>query len=128
MVQYGQLYSTITVYDELTNGNDELAQWARDRRDTGLFVTPNQRVQSKFQTIADYVVANYPRQHAEPFLDGADPWVIAQSLADGAQLVTREAAVSIGARKVKIPNICRAFDVPCIDTFAMLRNTGASFR
>lgn len=128
MVEVGQLYSTVTVYDELTEGDDELAQWAKDRRNTGLFVEHESGAQLEFQRIADHVARNYERQHADPFLAGADPWVIAQALADGATVVTREAAVNIYSKKVKIPNICSAFDVPCIDTFAMLRTAGASFR
>jgi hypothetical protein len=128
MVQDGQIYSTVTVYDELTDGNDELAQWARDRRDTGLFVDHDNRAQSAFQTIANYVAKNYERQHSDAFLDGADPWVVAQAQVDKATVVTREAAVNMYSKKVKIPNICRVFGIDCIDTFAMLRKCGASFR
>jgi len=128
MVQAGYVYSTVTVYSELTEGNDELAQWARDRRDSGLFVDHDERVQSAFHEIANYINTHYDRHHSEAFLDGADPWVIAQAQTDQATVVTREAVVNTHSRKVKIPNICRVFEVNCIDTFSMLRNAGASFR
>jgi predicted nucleic acid-binding protein len=128
MVQNGQVYSTVTVYDELTEGNDELAEWAKARRYSGLFVDHDNRVQSTFQAIANHVATNYERHHSDTFLDGADPWVIAQAHVDNAIVVTREAAVNTYSKKVMIPNVCNVFDVECIDTFAMLRNTGASFR
>ncbi len=128
MVKSGRLYSTETVYDELTDGNDELAEWVKERRNRGFFISHSEEVQKKFPQIADYIYSTYEPPHAESFLSGADPWVIAQALADNSTVVTREATVSPYSKKVKIPNICNEFGVRCIDTFTMLRESGAQFR
>ena len=106
-VTAGLLYSTVTVYQELAAGNDELASWAKDRRHTDLFVPATEETQLHFRSIATYVMNQYETAHAETFLGGADPWVIAQSITDQSVLVTREATVNAFSKKVKIPNICQ---------------------
>lgn len=128
MMSSGRIYSTETVYDELTEGNDELAQWVRERRNNGYFVLHSEDVQKKYSQIADYISSTYESHHAASFLSGADPWVIAQALVANSTVVTREATVSPYSKKVKIPNVCNQFGVRCIDTFTMLREAGARFR
>jgi hypothetical protein len=128
MVRTGVLYSTLTVYQELTEGDDELAKWIRDRKGPPFFIEPSDAVQEAFRDVAQYVNDHFKQAHVETFLSGADPWVIAQARVDATTIVTREAAVNPTSKKVKIPNVSRVFDVRCIDTFAMLREAGASFR
>lgn len=127
-VQKNIVYSTISVYDEITEGNDELAAWVKERKDTGFFIEPSADAQEKIQEIADFVVSNFESQHAGKFLGGADPWVIAQALIDGANVVTHESFSGPGTKRVKIPAICKKFDVSYVDTYAMLRLAGAKFQ
>jgi hypothetical protein len=42
-------------------------------------------------------------------------------------VVTQEVAAPESKTEVKIPDVCKAFDVPCIDTFEMLGNLGVQF-
>jgi hypothetical protein len=124
----GIIYTTRAVYDEIQDGNDELASWVKNRRTSSMFVDPDERVQHAFRDIADFVVTEYPNERSEPFLAGADPWVIAQARVDGSIVVTHEVLVPATSIKVKIPNVCQRFSVQYIDTYRMLRETGASFR
>ena len=117
----GSIYSSTFVYDELAGGDDELAEWVRERRGTPLFVAPEEEVQSFVGVISDYVVGAYPAIHAQHFLDGADPWVIAHAKVEGAIVVTREKPVPSNSKKVKIPNVCAHFSVPRIDTYELMR-------
>ena len=80
----------MTAVRELVEGEDELARWARERRDSGFFVSPSQQVQSVLAEISAYVVSNFEPQHAQTLLDGVDPWVIAQSKTDSSTVVTHE--------------------------------------
>jgi len=61
------------------------------------------------------------------FLDGADPWIIAQAKVRGDVVVTHEKLVNDESTKVKIPNICVQFGVKYVDTYKMLRELGARF-
>lgn len=112
---------------ELKDGNDELAGWAQDR--PAHFVANDDEVtQEIFAQIVSFVMAGeYNLGNRDNFLSKADPWIIAKAKAIGAAVVTHEARVSDGARKVKVPNICNQFDVPCIDTFSLLRELQARF-
>lgn len=121
------IFSISQVYDELSAGNDELAEWTKDRKESGLFIDtfdePTQRV---FQRIADYVIANYEIEHAEHFLKGADAWLIAKCKTIEATVVTKE-VLAPGAKKVKIPNICKHFGVSFIQTHEMIRDVSAKY-
>jgi hypothetical protein len=121
MAAAGVVYSIRAFYDEITDGNDELSRWAKDRRDSGLFVAPSIEVQREFKRTADYVDGAY-----DP--GGADPRVVAQAAVDKASVVTRETLAGAGAKRVKIPNLCQHFGVSYLDTYAMLRTEGAKFR
>lgn len=119
--------SSKEVYEELANGDDDLAIWAKDRKDGGMFVEPDEKIQAVFADIADVVFERHANHQARPFLDGADPWIIAQAKVEGAVVVTHEKLVTDRSAKVKIPNICVLFEVKYVDTYEMLRELGARF-
>jgi hypothetical protein len=127
MFTSGTIYSSVMVFNEIAEGSDELSRWARDLADRSFFVEPSAEVQSCLSEIADYVISRFEPQQAQSFLAGADAWVVAQSKIDSAIVVTQEAPVGINSKKVKIPNICTAFDVHYVDTYGMMRTLGARF-
>ena len=128
MVSTSSLYSPRAVYDELAEGNDYLAEWIKKRKNSGMFADPDEETQIRFKNVANYVSSNYADPHVATFLSGADPWVISQALADNSVVVTKETAVNLNSKKVKIPNICHHFGVSCINTYTMLRESGAVLR
>ena len=84
-----------------------------------------QRCRRAFAQVAGYVQASYPNTNAtQRFLDRADPWVIAHAIVEGSAVVTMEIAVQPNVQKVKIPNGCSHFNVPCVNTYQMLRELG----
>jgi len=123
----GSICCALMVYDELVAGNDELAAWAKQRRNSGFFLAPSATTQAVLSQIAVHVQGNYPSHQARAFLAGADPWVVAQAKAEGQIVVTHERLVTPASRKPKIPNICQVFQVDWIDTYKMLRDLGARF-
>lgn len=116
----------MTVYDELLKKDDEVAKWARERRTTALFVEPDEGVQTAFREVTRHVQGEYAANQAAVFLSGADPWLIAHAMARGGKVVTLETRVSANSQKVKIPNVCDAFNVGFANTYAMLRELGVS--
>ncbi|MFZ2899867.1 MAG: DUF4411 family protein [Saprospiraceae bacterium] len=126
-VEAGMIFSSVMVYEELTAGTDNIAEWSKSRQNSPLFQAPSPQAQFIFTDISDFVVANYSPAEADYFLSGADPWVIAQAIEAGAKVVTMEKLAGPGARKVKIPNICQEFGAGWIDTYSLLRELGARF-
>jgi hypothetical protein len=123
----GVIASVMPVYDELLKGDDDLTEWARERKDDGWFLQADDlETQTIFTDIATWVMAQPFKPHAkEDFLDVCDPWLIAKASALGATLVTLETYAPDSKRKVKIPNVCRQFDVDYVNTFDMLSELGA---
>ncbi|NPV60148.1 MAG: DUF4411 family protein [Actinobacteria bacterium] len=54
----------------------------------------------------------------------ADPWVIAHAITEKAVVVTKE---SFAPRKIKIPDVCKALSVECIDDHQLVKELGIRF-
>ena len=106
------------IKEELTRGNDELAQWAKDH--DHLFVAnDDEATQREFGKVVAYVMGldNMRIGSQDEFLGGADPWLIAKAMISGATIVTHEKLDRKIKKKIIIPNICEQFDVHYINTF-----------
>lgn len=124
----GIIASSSLVYRELVDeASDDLAEWAKQREKSGLFVEPDAWVQARMREIADYVKSRYPRHEADAFLKGADPWIIAHAKAYGGTVVTFESRAP-NSKRAKIPDVADYFNVASIDLWDMLRQLRASFR
>jgi len=124
----GDISSIQIVGDELLKGNDELAAWASNHPEIFVPVS-DQDTQQRFVEIAEYVasLANMKPGAIEDFLDGADPWLIAKAKCNNSVVVTHEQFHPDVKKKVLIPNICKQFDVPYMDTFELLHKLEAEF-
>lgn len=123
-LQTGKIKAPKIVWQEVANGNDELAEWVKQRRQTGLCTTANKSVQAHFATVSEHVYGKYKPHLAAEFLKGGDGWVIAHAMATGGTAVTEETDKSKKA-KVKIPTVCKDLNVRCVDTFTMLEELEA---
>lgn len=121
------IFSSTFVYEEWVAGNDDLTKWARSQKDSGFFIEPNDATQAIYKDIANFVIRKYPEKNAKDFLDGADAWVIAHAANEKASVVTQERGVVIYSQKVKIPNICAKFKVPCINLYDLFQKLNAKF-
>ncbi len=99
----------------------ELVEWGEEQAQNGFYIDVSRRdIQEKFSEIADWVIGQrFGSEHIAKFLNGADPWIIATASVLNATVVTQERAVPSSSKKIKIPNVCQAFGVICINTFAM---------
>ncbi|MDP5030215.1 DUF4411 family protein [Paraglaciecola sp.] len=126
--EQGQVMSVDNVYIELTDSNDELSSWAKNKKYHFLPVS-DIPTQDMFTEIANHVVSLINKSQADiaNFLSKADPWIIAKAAAIGATVVTHEALVPDNSQKVKIPNICEQFGVEYINTYQLLFKLKAKF-
>jgi hypothetical protein len=125
----GRVRSIDRVKQELERGKDELAQWVDDNFTNALASTDEPDVIQSFSEIMTWVQAQNqfsPAAKAD-FANGADGWLVAYARAKGCVVVTQEVPAPDARRKVPIPNVCQAFDVPFVNTFEMLRALGVQF-
>jgi hypothetical protein len=119
----GVIASPESVYQELVAGGDsDLAQWVRDRKDSGLFLpVPSEAVQRHYRTVSAHVFRTYDSATAQTFLDGADGWLVAHALDCKATVVTCETENRPGKARAKIPDVCKHFGISCIGMVRLLR-------
>lgn len=119
-LELGNIRSSKIVYDEVSSGNDELAHWFVQRKGKGLCMNASQAVQENcFSKIANYVHGKFRPYQAEEFLRGGDGWVIAHAMDCKGKVVTQESLRKVKA-KIKVPTICKALEVPYMNTYEML--------
>lgn len=120
------LFSVQRVERELKERQDELASWVGDEVPAGFFVAPTVEVATAQGVVARWV-------HAQPgfsgpekarFMSKADPWLIAEAIEHGYEIVTFEEMVPANSTKVKIPNVATNFGVKCVSLFDVLEASG----
>lgn len=125
--ELGTVASVDMIGKELKDGNDELAEWVK-ARPQHFIQNDDEDTQIVFVEIALAVsVGDYNAGNRDNFLAKADPWIIAKAKTTGATVVTHEALLAPNTKKVKVPNICQQFNVPCLNTFQFLRELNARF-
>lgn len=117
------------VYDELHKSNDELSEWIKKRKSSGLFSpTDDVETQRNLKNVVSFVQKEkYIDSAKRKFFSGADPWLIAKAITIGATIVTHEVANPEAKSRIPIPNICGMLNIPFVNTFNMLRRHKASF-
>jgi hypothetical protein len=124
----GRLRIPKMVYDEVVrNGpDDQLAKWLKLRRGNGFCVTSSESVQQVFNRIADHVQSSFESHHAFDFLSVADPWVVAHAMESNGVVVTFE-NLQPGAKRVKIPNVCKSLGVRFMNLYDLLQTLRIKF-
>ena len=123
----GKVFSIDRIGDELKQGNDMLSQWAASKGRTFFLPLDTAAIQAMPGVSSWVQSADYQDHAKRSFLSTADPFLIAYGLAYGHTVVSHEVHVEGERRRVKIPSVCRALQVPCVRTFEMLRREGAKF-
>lgn len=122
----GRVFSIEKVGDELTAGDDELADWAAARGET-FFLAPDAALLASLTVVSEWVSEQRYRPEAvNAFLQDADYYLIAHAHAHDHVVATHEIA-SDGVRQVKIPNVCIGLGTKCMTPFEMLRVARARF-
>ena len=128
MIEGGRIACPTRVLRELLDGQDDLSAWARESRNSGLFIEADPAVQEASAQVIQFVATHYPDNQARRrFLDRADPWVIAHARVDGGTVVTSENRVPDNSLQVKIPNVCDQLQVRSINVYQMLRELGVAW-
>lgn len=110
------------VYNELSNKDDDVGAWAKDR--IAGFVEATADVQRE----AGAIYGTLPDPGAR---DGADPWVIAEARVRHLTVVTYEGRTFGGTPTRRwhrqMPGICQHHGVPCVTLPEALGTLGGTF-
>lgn len=117
----GKLISSEEVYVELERKDDDLHKWMMARKQ--MFKS----LDVEIQQLAASVLAEHPRLvDTLRNRSRADPFVIATAIHQRAVVVTGEIATNkIG--KPRIPDVCRAKGIRCINFLELIRDLHLSF-
>ena len=113
----GTLLATGVVLHELAKKDDDLHAWAKTQ--AGLFVPVDGPIQHLVDTIVNSHAGFVDPQSTR---NVADPFVIALAEQTGCPVVTGERPGRI--RAPKIPDVCRARQIPCMTLVEMFRQLG----
>jgi hypothetical protein len=121
LVGNGDLRSTEEVHIELQRQDDELLEWTTLH--PGMFIEVDEAVQVSVAAI----LAEYPNLiDVNTGRSGADPFVIALAQTSGCAVVTEEKPRSL--INPKIPDVCAALGVPCMNMLQVIRDEGWTYR
>ena len=127
-----KIFSIDKVKEEIYGHNDDLEVWCKENLPKGFF-KDTAKVMSEYRRISGWAVSR--RDHYSPnalneFLDAdeADAFLVAYALSSEKNvIVTQEVSEPYRKNKVKIPDVCAAFDVECLNVMKMFRQLGETF-
>lgn len=122
----GRVLSIDYVKKDIDRGKDDLTEWANESFHDWFDSTDGEDVINAYRQVISWAQGQNQFTDAAKaeFANSADGWLVAYALAKGCTVVTNERFDANIRRKIKIPNVCQAFNVPCVDTFGMLRQLG----
>jgi hypothetical protein len=120
----GQLISIDRVKHELLRA--DLSMWANSSFRGFFASTSNGDVIAAYRKIIFWSQSQtqFTTTAKAEFASVADGWLVAYALAKGCVLVTHEQFSPGVKKRIKIPNVCQAFNVEYVDTFQMMRALG----
>lgn len=129
-MQAGSILILDKVYDEVTNGNDELQEWMSNLNDVDIISHKNPLILSNYSKVLMYLQNNKCyrpsalTEWSNPNV--ADPWLIATAMSYGYKIVSFEKpnnGLNIGnpSKKAKIPNVAEHFGVEVFSLYQMMR-------
>lgn len=129
----GYLHSIDRVRQELLHGSkdDDLVQWVRQSVPAGFFrASGGNEVVAAYTRVMLWVSRHkqYRDEAKTQFASGADGWLVAHGIVTGQTVVTNEQPRPESRSVIKIPDVCRQFEVKFEDTFAMLHRLGVQYR
>ncbi len=120
MGERGRVKVPLEIYEEVTDGNDEVASWLKDHR-AALLLDEDVREELVTLVTEEGYAADPSDDEIEKM--GRDPFLIAYALADQGQrcVVSTEVSKPTATRaNRKIPDVCHDLCVPFCNTFRLI--------
>jgi hypothetical protein len=124
--QADQVASVDAIKHEITGGTGQLVNWAQALRAEFWWQDTADTVAAMTRLVqwATDPARPYTQAAVNKFLASGDLRLIAHGLVAGATVVTREQSAPDSKKDIKIPDVCAAFGVACVDPFSAYRAMG----
>jgi len=122
LIQDGIATSIEDVFIELSATDDGILEWAKKQKEIGFFRSLDSNTQKNASRVLSSHGALLDLRKRK---SSADAFLIGYAIHARCTVVTQEKK-SGGPPKVKIPDVCEHYDIPCIDLVTFLRQTGFS--
>jgi hypothetical protein len=121
----GEVFSIDKVREELTD--EVILPWVA-AQSPGFFLSADETVAMAIHAVAQWA-SRQPLLNPVifEFMNSADMYLVVHGLAHGHTVVTWEKSAKGSKKKIKIPDVCEAFGVRCIEPHVMLRELQARF-
>ncbi|HET7311078.1 MAG TPA: DUF4411 family protein [Mycobacteriales bacterium] len=117
----GEVRAVEVVRDELARRDDDVFQWAKAQ--DGLFMPLTEDVQ---QATSEVLRAHARLTGVGGGRNHADPFVIGLAMVHGGTVVTEETKRG-NLESPRIPDVCEALGVPCVNLVGFITSQGWSF-
>jgi Domain of unknown function (DUF4411) len=121
-----QIGSVEAVREEVMSGHGDLVTWAASTP-ADFWRPVSESTLERASALAEWAAdpgRDYKQSAVDEFLSKADFWLIAEAMASGATLVTREVSAPDSKKTIKIPDACSAFGVLCAQPFVVYSTLG----
>ena len=121
-----EIASVESVRDEISKGTGDLVDWAANAPADFWRPVTAATLDSAME-LSEWAAdpARIFKQSAvDGFLASCDYWLIAEGMATGLTVVTREVSAPGSQKRVKIPDACKPFDVQCEQPFPVYQKLG----
>jgi len=121
----GVVFSLDAVKRELDEEDDWISRWAT-MRGSGFFLRRDAEAAKTMRTLAVWIQTNeqYTDAAKREFMDGADFSLVGFAMAHPFTIVTLETDQPNSISRIKIPSICKHFNVDCINLKTMIKRLG----
>ena len=130
LAQRGVIFCSEIVFEEITNKDDELSKWIRSVQSDFVRESRSEEIQRFVADITNYIGENniYQNKGKKKWALEADIWVVAHACVENATVVTNENLIDENSSKIKkIPNLCKKYNLQCINDRQMLRDLHIQF-
>lgn len=121
LMDNGTIISSREVFDEIMIGGDDLEKWAKERKEC--FLPSDVPVQQDVRTI---LLTHRGLVEGGKKKNSADPFVIALAKQQRCKVVTEEVPTHNMASP-KIPDVCDAYHIECVDFIGFAREEKFAF-
>jgi predicted nucleic acid-binding protein len=122
-----EIASITSVYDEITAGEGDLVDWAKDSALDGFWLPDTDQsivATAELAAWANHADRPFRQSAVDEFMGSADLRLAAQASAIGATVVTRETSEPGCKKRVKLPDAAKAVGVKCVQPFVAYERLG----
>lgn len=119
------------VREEIGNGSGDLVDWVRGSVPDDFWRPVTQATLAAARELSEWAIdplRGFNQAAVDQFLASGDYWLIAEGMASGLTVVTREVSAPGSKKSIKIPDACQAFGVQCKQPFPVYQGLGLRLR